>query len=61
MKNPATKSFTKGSAMEKAWVRAGLPRAPREFRPDAERAEALPSGNLILIATFMNAQRSRSL
>ena len=60
MKKPATKSFTSGSVIEKCCVRPGLPRPPRECLPDAERAEALPSGNLILIATFMNTQRSRS-
>src|ERR1019366_484350 len=52
-KNEA-RSFTSGSAIEKCCARTGLPRPPREFPPDAGRAEALPSGNLILIATFMN-------
>jgi hypothetical protein len=54
------RSFTSGSAIEKCCARTGLPRPLREFPPDAGRAEALPSGNLILIATFMNTQRSRS-
>ncbi len=38
--------------MEKCWERAGLARPPRGFPLDAGRAEALPSGNLTLIATF---------
>src|ERR1035437_5853950 len=60
MRKPTKNSFPSGSAIDKCCTRAARPRPPRECLPDAERAEALLSGNLILIATFMNTQRSRS-